>query len=189
MDEACQKNAVLVIEEAYQLLERGGSDAIHAMLNRMETDRRNFNLILILYKDKVEEFLSRNPGLASRLKIYEFPDYTAEQLVSIFLRMCEKSKDSIDDAGLERVRALIEALYRSGRTAQGNARIVRQLLDTMKQRRYRRILGEMALSLCGEDTPAARSRAAAARAMHTAPVPAESYVFTAADVPDSMEEV
>ncbi|MBR2088205.1 MAG: AAA family ATPase [Oscillospiraceae bacterium] len=189
MDEACQKNAVLVIEEAYQLLERGGSDAIHAMLNRMETDRRNFNLILILYKDKVEEFLSRNPGLASRLKIYEFPDYTAEQLVSIFLRMCEASKDSIDDAGLEKVRSLIDALYRSGRTAQGNARIVRQLLDTMKQRRYRRILGEMALSLCGEDTPAARSRAAAARAMHTAPVPAESYVFTAADVPDSMEEV
>ena len=189
MDEACQKNAVLVIEEAYQLLERGGSDAIHAMLNRMETDRKRFNLILILYKDKVAEFLSRNAGLASRLRIYEFPDYTAEQLMSIFLRMCGKAGDSIDSAGKEKIRMLLEALYCSGRTQQGNARIVRQLHENMKQRRYRRIIGEMAAALYGEDTPENRSRAAAARAMHTVPVPEDAYQFSACDVPDSMEEV
>ncbi|MBQ5311839.1 MAG: AAA family ATPase, partial [Oscillospiraceae bacterium] len=80
IDEACRKNAVLIIEEAYQLLEKGGEDAIHAMLNRMETDRANFNLILILYKDKVKDFLDKNPGLASRLKVYEFPDYDEKQL-------------------------------------------------------------------------------------------------------------
>ena len=189
MEEACQKNAVLVIEEAYQLLERGGSDAIHAMLNRMETDRKRFNLILILYRDNVAEFLSRNPGLASRLKIYEFPDYTAQQLMAIFLRMCEAGKDSIDEAGRQKVQKLLETLYNSGRTRNGNARIVRQLHEQMKQRRYRRILGEMAAVLYGEDTPAARSRAAAARAMHTVPVPEGSDRFTAADVPDHAEEV
>lgn len=54
MDEACQKNSVLVIEEAYQLLNQGGREAIDAMLNRMETDRSRFTIILILYKDLVQ---------------------------------------------------------------------------------------------------------------------------------------
>lgn len=186
LDEACQKNAVLVIEEAYQLLERGGSDAIHALLHRMETDRRSFNLILILYKDKVQEFLSRNAGLASRLKIYEFPDYTAQQLLSIFLRMCGSAKDTIDDAGRERVRQLLETLYRSGRSRQGNARLVRQLYEEMQKRRYRRVLGGLAVSLYGADTPQNRSLAAAARAMHTVTVPDTVYAFTAADVPEEV---
>ena len=189
MDEACQKNAVLVIEEAYQLLERGGTDAIHAMLNRMETDRQKFNIILILYKDKVQEFLRQNPGLASRLKVYEFPDYNAEQLFRIFGNMCRKAEDEIDEAGNQAVRHLLEQMYQAGRTRNGNARIVRQLHEKMKQNRYRRITGEMAVTLYGEDTPDTRSRAAAARAMRTVSVPENAYLFTEKDVPEHFEEV
>lgn len=187
MDEACQKNTVLVIEEAYQLLERGGTDAIHAMLGRMETDRRKFNLILILYRDKVDAFLEQNPGLASRLRIYTFPDYDGDQLCRIFTRMCEKAKDSIDEGGMQAVSAYLQELYRSGQSQNGNARLVRQLHESMKQRRYQRILGEMAMQLYGEDTPPNRIRAASARAMHTADVPDTAYLFTAADVPAAGE--
>lgn len=188
MDEACQKNAVLVIEEAYQLLENGGQDAIHAMLNRMETDRQKFNIILILYKDKVDEFLRQNAGLASRLKVYYFPDYNGEQLFTIFKNMCRKAQDSVDESASQAVRYLLEKMYQSGRTKDGNARIVRQLHEKMKQNRYRRIMKEMAIALYGDDTPYNINRAAAARAMHTADVPENAYVFIADDVPE-FEEV
>gem|GEM_PF-2089454 len=184
MDEACQKNAVLVIEEAYQLLQNGGQDAIHAMLNRMETDRAKFNIILILYRDKVQPFLDQNPGLASRLKVYYFPDYNAQQLFNIFGRMCKKAKDNISEDGSQAVKAYLDTLYASGRTKEGNARIVRQLHEQMKQLRYKRIIGEMAVSLYGEDNAQNRSKAAAARAMGTAKVPESAYTFTAADVPE-----
>ena len=187
MDEACQKNTILVIEEAYQLLEKGGKDAIHAMLNRMETDRQKFNIILILYKDKVQEFLDENAGLASRLKVYTFPDYNAEQLFRIFQNMCTKSKDQIDETGQRAVQSLLQKMYDSGRTKNGNARIVRQLHEKMKQNRYHRIMGEMAVSLYGEDTPYQRNRVAAARAMHTVAIPENAYLFTAEDVADLQE--
>ena len=184
IDEACQKNAVLIIEEAYQLLEKGGEDAIHAMLNRMETDRANFNLILILYKDKVQEFLNRNPGLASRLKVYEFPDYDAKQLYEIFLLMCRKSRDEVSEGCKAAAREYIDRLYLSGRASEGNARLIRQLTDTMKQRRYERILRMIAAERFGEDTAENRKKASAARAMGTVKVPDGAYVFTESDLPE-----
>lgn len=183
IDEACQKNAVLVVEEAYQLLEQGGEDAIHAMLNRMETDRANFNIILILYKEKVEPFLKANSGLKSRIKIYEFPDYDADQLFNIFMRMCKKSYDSLSDDCAEAVKQHIRRLYESGATEKGNARVIRQMHEEMKQRRYKRILGEIAASSFGADTPENRNKAAAARAMGNVKVPENAYIFTAEDVP------
>ena len=183
IDEACRKNAVLIIEEAYQLLEKGGEDAIHAMLNRMETDRANFNMILILYKDKVKDFLDKNPGLASRLKVYEFPDYDEKQLFEIFLLMCRKSHDEVSDSCKDAAERYISEMYASGCTPQGNARLIRQLTDTMKQRRYNRILSQIAQTEYGSDTPDNRKKAAAARAMGTVKVPDDAYIFTESDIP------
>ena len=181
IDEACRLNTVLIVEEAYQLLERGGTDAIHAMLNRMETDRDKFNLILILYKDKVQDFLDKNPGLSSRLKVYYFEDYTEEQLFDIFMLMCAKSKDTVSDGCAAKVKDHIAELCRSGRASKGNARLIRQLCDSMKQRRYERILGTIAEGM-GGDTPENRKRAAAARAMGRVQLPQDVYLFTAEDV-------
>lgn len=187
MDEACQMNSVLVIEEAYQLLEKGSREAIDAMLNRMETDRSKFTIILILYKDKVQQFLDVNSGLASRFKIYYFPDYNAEQLHSIFLKMCGKASDSVSDGCDKVVREYLRKLYESGRSAQGNARLVRQLHEEMRQIRYKRIIGEMAVSVFGSDTPENRNKVSAMRAMGNIKPPENAYVFTEADVPDFAE--
>lgn len=188
MDEACQMNSVLVIEEAYQLLEKGSRKAIDAMLNRMETDRSKFTIILILYKDKVQQFLDVNSGLASRFKIYYFPDYNAEQLHSIFLKMCGKASDSVSDACDKVVREYLRRLYESGRSTQGNARLVRQLHEEMRQIRYKRIIGEMAVSMYGSDTPENRNKVSAMRAMGNVKPPENAYVFTEADVPDFAED-
>ncbi|MCM1507911.1 MAG: AAA family ATPase [Ruminococcus flavefaciens] len=184
MDEACQKNAVLVIEEAYQLINPGGKEAIDAMLNRMETDRSEFTIILILYKDKVKSFLDINAGIASRVKIYYFPDYDANQLYSIFIKMCTKSSDTVSDDCAVMVKKYLEKLYNSGESKNGNARLVRQLHEKMKQLRYRRITGEMAVDIYGADTPENRNNVSAARAMGKVSPPENAYIFTADDVPD-----
>ncbi len=183
MDEACQKNTVLVIEEAYQLI-TSGKEAINAMLNRMETDRSKFTLILILYKDTINSFLKENAGLASRFKIYEFPDYNAEQLYSIFGRMCKKTRDSFTDECGEKVKDYLGKLYASGESKKGNARLVRQLHEEMKQNRYKRITEELAVSVYGENTQENRNRVSAGRAMGTVKVPDNAYTFTGADVPE-----
>ena len=77
----------------------------------------------------------------------------------------------------------VNDMYLSGNTSEGNARLIRQLTDTMKQRRYNRILSQIAEKNFGADTPENRKKAAAARAMGTVTVPADAYIFTADDLP------
>lgn len=184
IDEACDKHAVLILEEAYQLLGRG-DEAIHAMLNRMETDRKNFTLIIVLYKDKVEDFLNRNPGLRSRMLVYEFNDYDAKQLNEIFRLMCRKSKDIIDGDCAATVKETLDTLYKEGRTSYGNARIVRQLHEKMMQARFRRINSELA-----ERFNMAPYEVSDARIKKTLPAEVKRdylYTFTAHDVPTAEE--
>lgn len=189
MDEACRFNTILVIEEAYQLAESVmGTEVINAMLNRMETDRKKFNVIFVLYSDRKQQFLDVNPGLQSRLLCYEFKDYDSEQLMSIFMKMCEKSKDTVSDDAKNEVASLLDYLYRNGSTRDGNARIVRKLLEVMRQNRYRRVLGEMAVSIYGEDTPVNRGKVSAARAIGSVKVPENAYVFVSSDIPSDFAE-
>lgn len=188
MDEACQKNSVLVVEEAYQLLNQSGREAIDAMLNRIETDRSKFTIILIIYKELVQNFLNVNPGLASRFKIYYFSDYNEEQLHSIFLKMCDKSFDKVSDKCDIAVKNYLNKLYESGVSKEGNARLVRQLHEEMRQLRYKRIIGEIAASVFGEDNPQNRNKASAMRAMGKIQPPDNAYIFTEADVPEFHQE-
>lgn len=181
MDEAIQRHTILVIEEAYQLAEsQYGATIIDAMLNRMETNRKDFNIIFIIYSDRVNQFLSRNPGLESRLQRYEFKDYTAEQLLAIFEIMCRKNRDEYTPEAKAAVGELLTKLYNHKLTRNGNARIVRKLLDEMKKLRYRRIQHRIS-----EEMGVSENEAAVMRAMCKLPVPSGAYTFEAQDVPDS----
>lgn len=141
MDEAKEKNTVLVIEEAYQLIdEHFGRAALNAMLNRMEDERKNFNVIFILYESEYESFLALNPGLESRLVTVEFKDYSVDELMKILDSMLESSKDEMDADAREELRAILEEKKENGELGKGNARIVRKMLDMMRQARYKRIL-------------------------------------------------
>ncbi len=184
MDEACQHNTILVVEEAHQLCTSSmGKEVIDAMLNRMENERQKFNVIFVVYQSKLDDFLAINPGMPSRVNVCRFPSYTAPQLTAIFQKMCEKHQDTYTPDTLVQVEQLLTALHQKGITRKGNARLVRQLLEQMRKHRYRRILGEMAAAIHGEDTPENRGRVAAARAMHEVAVPASAYCFTPADIP------
>ena len=62
-------------------------------MKRMEDDRGKFVVIAAGYKDKMEEFLQMNPGLASRFthKLH-IDDYNEDELLSIFKSMAQKEQ-------------------------------------------------------------------------------------------------
>ncbi len=141
MDEASQNNTVLVIEEAYQLSKdkNYGHAALNSMMNRMVDERKNFNVVFIVYSTEYEDFISSNAGILSRCTRYDFVDYTPDQLTEIFLKMCRDGKDYCSEEALQRVREYMERLYSERTDMTGNARAVERFLALMRKRRYPRI--------------------------------------------------
>lgn len=123
---------VLFIDEAYQL-SRGngnnsfGQEAIDALVKAMEDKRDKFMVILAGYTNEMNEFLDKNPGLRSRIpNIIEFPDYSTEQMTSIFRKMADEKGYQIESGAERTLLHLIEE--KSQQKDFGNARGVRNVL-------------------------------------------------------------
>ena len=82
------KGSILFIDEAYSLLDGHtglyGDEAINTIVQEMENCREDTVVIFAGYPVEMEQFLSRNPGLRSRIAFHiSFDDYTAEELYQI----------------------------------------------------------------------------------------------------------
>ncbi|MFD0853216.1 AAA family ATPase, partial [Actinomadura adrarensis] len=86
---------VLFIDEAYTLTQSPhksdyGHEAIAELVKLMEDHRDDLVVIVAGYQREMAEFLAANPGLDSRFpKQLHFPDYTDDELVTIFERLAE----------------------------------------------------------------------------------------------------
>jgi len=82
------------------------------------------------YTEDMERFVGSNPGLASRFaRNVEFPNYTAEQMVEILVRMANSSQYQLDEI----LKGLLlnhfeKRCARAGKDF-GNAREVRNLFE------------------------------------------------------------
>ena len=133
---------VLFVDEAYSLntgFERDyGHEAVNALVKRLEDDSEHFVCILAGYSKPMDEMLSMNPGLRSRMPFkVEFPDYTAEQLAEIFDRMLDTRFTIEDDA-----RQLVAEFLNHAREVQSpdfaNARTVRTVVQRIQMRQMMR---------------------------------------------------
>ncbi len=138
-DEAVKKaiGGVLFIDEAYSLAANTGEndfgrEAIETVLKAMEDNRKDLVVIVAGYEDLMEQFISSNPGLASRFNRYfTFDDYNGEELYKIFLSMCEKNKYKLTVEAQEYAKKLFSDLYTNRGPNFGNARDVRNIFENV----------------------------------------------------------
>ena len=110
-------------------------------MNRMVDERKDFNVIFVVYSTEYESFVSANAGILSRCTRYDFKDYTPDQLTEIFKKMCRDSKDFYDQKAIDKIHIYFEVLYKNRTDKTGNARAVQKLITEMRKRRYPRIKG------------------------------------------------
>ncbi|MEU3599333.1 right-handed parallel beta-helix repeat-containing protein [Streptomyces sp. NPDC006798] len=134
---------VLFIDEAYTLTPEGsandfGREAVDTLLKLMEDHRDEIVVIVAGYTAEMHGFLSSNPGLASRFsRTVEFEDYTTDELLTIMSHQAEETGYTCPPPTLEALRTRVDGVPRD-RTF-GNARLARQLLETMVTHQARRL--------------------------------------------------
>ncbi len=141
----CDKamGGILFIDEAYTLSDGGdqyGKEAIDTLMKRMEDDRGKFIVIAAGYKDKMEEFLMMNPGLASRFthKLH-IDDYNEDELLAIFKQMAQRESYTLSPTAEFKALDTIYRMVMSKDESWGNAREMRNLLDATIQKLSMRV--------------------------------------------------
>lgn len=127
-------DGVLFIDEAYSLVQGAkedyGQEAISTLLKRMEDDRERLVVILAGYGNEMKEFIDSNPGLQSRFNRYiNFPDYDADELLSIFKKNLETHQYNMTDEAESFVRSMLIDAVANKDNNFGNARFVRNLFE------------------------------------------------------------
>jgi SpoVK/Ycf46/Vps4 family AAA+-type ATPase len=141
----CDKamGGILFIDEAYTLSDGGdqyGKEAIDTLMKRMEDDRGKFVVIAAGYKDKMDEFLQMNAGLASRFthKLH-IEDYNEDELLSIFKHMAQKEQYTLSPEAEFKALDTIYKMVLAKNESWGNAREMRNLLDVTVQKLSERV--------------------------------------------------
>ncbi len=128
-------DGVLFIDEAYALAPAGsaedfGDEAVSQLLVRMENDRERLAVVLAGYPEPMEQLLSSNPGLESRIaERIPFPHYEPAELAAIFRHFVEESDYDLSEAASRRVDEIAAQLHANRDERFGNARAMRNLFD------------------------------------------------------------
>ena len=141
----CDKamGGILFIDEAYTLTDQNdqyGKEAVDTLMKRMEDDRGKFVVIAAGYKDKMEDFLQMNAGLASRFthKLH-IDDYNEDELLAIFKKMAQKEQYTLSPTAEFKALNVIYKMVMAKDASFGNAREMRNLLDQTVQQLSQRV--------------------------------------------------
>lgn len=120
---------VLFIDEAYALNgDQYGEEAINTLVKEMEDHRDDLVVIVAGYPAPMEEFISNNPGLASRFRTtITFEDYTDDELRSILSSMATQADFDLGEGCLDEFDRILALQVRDD--TFGNGRFVRNLLE------------------------------------------------------------
>ena len=111
-------------------------------MKRMEDDRGKFVVIAAGYKDKMEEFMQMNPGLASRFthKLH-IDDYNEDELLAIYKKMAQKEQYTLSPTAEFKALDVIYKMVMTKSASFGNAREMRNMLDETIQQLSVRVSG------------------------------------------------
>ena len=146
-------DGVLFIDEAYSLVPEGGNgndygqEAISTLLKRMEDNRDRLVVIIAGYKNEMQRFIDSNPGLQSRFNRYiDFPDYTGEELASIFKMYMKKNQYTLTPDAEEYLLERFEYAVANKTRNFGNARYARNVFEKSIQQQANRLADESNLT-------------------------------------------
>jgi AAA+ superfamily predicted ATPase len=163
VNKACDdaRGGILFIDEAYALVTDSeqdfGAEAVATLLKRMEDDRDDLIVIVAGYPAPMAKFLGSNPGLRSRFpKTIDFPDYTDDELVSIYESIGKEHHYELDKGGRAAVKEYFAAQPRG--ESFGNGRLARNLFEDCVTRQATRIVdanpsNEQLITLVAADVP------------------------------------
>src|SRR3954470_22513962 len=107
-------DGVLFIDEAYSLAPEGdgrldfGPEAVEVLLKRMEDHRHRLVVIVAGYPRLMESFLLSNPGLRSRFaREITFPDYSVDELQTIFHQMLAQYEYTLEPGADQMLRRIL----------------------------------------------------------------------------------
>jgi hypothetical protein len=138
---------VLFIDEAYSLAPPDsqhdfGPEAIQQLLLLMENHRTELIVIVAGYPEEMARFLDANPGLSSRFtKKLHFEDYSPEQLVQIFEKICGENDYRLHDRARDKLLRSVQVAYDHRDKTFGNARFVRNLFEETTKNLANRVVG------------------------------------------------
>ena len=127
---------VLFIDEAYALSSGSESDfgqeAVETILKTMEDKRGMFSVIAAGYPDNMDLFLRSNPGLKSRFdRMYSLPDYNADEMMQIAEMMLSRENLKLNTDAVNFIQQYFTGLIAQKDKYFGNARTVRQSVESV----------------------------------------------------------
>lgn len=138
------KGSVLFIDEAYLLntdfLRGYGAEAIGTIVKHMENYRDEVVVIMAGYPNEMRDFINANPGMDSRIGLtIEINDYTANELLEIFIYFCEERGYTYNDEVLEIVYGHLNKISLNKSLNFGNARYVRKMFERIQLSQAKRV--------------------------------------------------
>ncbi len=134
---------ILFIDEAYALANDNsgfGKESIDTLVKLIEDYRGEIIVILAGYKKEMEEFLKTNSGLQSRFPLnINFPDYSADELFKITLKMIKDKGFRLGDGVGEFLKEEVILLQKQSNEHSGNGRMVRNYIEDIMRKQSARI--------------------------------------------------
>ena len=139
---------VLFLDEAYTLTNQSrgtgpdfGREAVETLMKLMEDNRDQLVVIVAGYSELMEQFLSSNPGIASRFtRTVEFPNYSVAELVTITGGMCAKHRYELTEGALQALTTYFEQIPKG--PTFGNGRVARKVFESMVNNQASRLASQ-----------------------------------------------
>ena len=144
IDEA--KGGVLFIDEAYSITENDHSDSygrecLTELTKALEDYRDDLVVIVAGYTEPMNHFFASNPGLKSRFNTFiEFPDYSAEELLSMFIKLCDENDYILAEDVQDYVYNILLKQVEGKEKNFSNGRLVRNIYDDITMNHARRTI-------------------------------------------------
>lgn len=136
------RGSVLFIDEAYSLVEKDGlygDEAINTIVQEMENNRDDMIVIFAGYPKEMEKFLSKNPGLRSRIAFHiPFDDYSSNELCDIAKMIASSRGLSLSNDAV----CKLDGIFTDARKNSdfGNGRYARNIIEKAQMAQTNRLL-------------------------------------------------